>query len=71
MKVAFVFGDDWNAIYVDGILFYEGHDSTPPHIIDLFKYRFENIEMVELAADENWLIEEGGYPTNLEDCKFS
>lgn len=54
-----------------GFFFMKGMILLPPHIIDLFKYRFENIEMVELAADENWLIEEGGYPTNLEDCKFS
>lgn len=59
----YVFGDDWNALYIEGELVYEGHD-TFPHTYRMF------FDVEEKEADLDWLMEQGRYPKFISEVVF-
>jgi hypothetical protein len=56
----YVSGDDWNALYKDGVLAHEGHSSIDHEYLFILQ-----IPSVEASLD--WLMEEGRYPQELKD----
>lgn len=61
-KITYVFGDDWEGVYLDGELVAEGHRIT---LREFAKLLGHDIEVVE--ADEGWLGDLGNLPNNLTD----
>ena len=59
----FVFGDDWSALYEDGVLVHQGHEILP------FSYS-EALGVARLTADYEWLLERGDFPERLIDVKI-
>jgi hypothetical protein len=68
MGIVHVSCDDWNALYIDGKLFREGHSI---HMEDWF----DAIETLtggrpqSVEADDEWLLALGSYPKALADVK--
>lgn len=63
-KIVIVNGDDWQGIYINGKLYYEGH-SIPNHIVlEALDAPYETTE-----CDSNWLEECGNLPKNLEEVR--
>jgi hypothetical protein len=63
-QIAFVDGDDWEGLYLNGKLVKEGHNIRTD---DLLCYLGFDAEY--LYADDEWLAEQGRLPENLEDVK--
>lgn len=63
-RFVYVSGDDWNGLYENGELVYEGHDTFPHTYRDFF-------EVGEMEADLDWLMEEGRFPQQLKDVVFA
>jgi hypothetical protein len=64
MKVAIVTGDDWQGIYVDGILRDESRGLRPIDVLDALGIGYQEVD-----ADLDWLADEGGLPKQLADVK--
>ena len=65
-KIVIVSGDDWQGIYIDGQLKYEGHSIRPMDIFEVLGINHEQFE-----CDFEWLEERGRLPKNLEEVKAS
>lgn len=63
MKLTLVWADDWEALYVDGVLKTQGHSLSPSHIFEA-----TGLDCEELEAERN---EFGDYDftNNLSDMK--
>ena len=64
MKVTIVTGDDWQGIYIDGVLKDESHGLRPCDVLDAVGITYR-----EIAADLDWLADEGSLPEQLSDVK--
>jgi len=64
-KFHFVYGDDWEGLYIDGKLVTEGHAITVEEFAEII-----GVEFNESFADIDWLQEEGSLPEKLEDVKL-
>jgi hypothetical protein len=62
--VGFVSCDDWQGLYINGKLVEQGHHIR---IDDLLQHL--GIECREIHPDDDWLVERGSLPENLEDVK--
>lgn len=69
MNITYVYGDDWNALYVDGKLFSDGHDILISTVIEAISQKLPlyNIKYKQVECDLNWLESVGCYPEKLED----
>jgi hypothetical protein len=56
---------DWEGLYVDGVLFSEGHSLSSREVLSA-----AGIKLEEKNAAEGWLEEQGCLPTKLKDVKF-
>jgi len=65
-KVVYVSGDDWDGLYVDGKLVAQGHSLPVTTIL-----RECGVDYEMRSADEGQLREDGDYPTDIKDAKFT
>ena len=63
-QAAFVRGDDWEGLYLQGKLVEEGHRVR---MEEIFRHLGVQVEFIE--ADEAWLCERGRLPEDLKDVK--
>lgn len=61
-KFVYVDGDDWNGLYEDGKLIWQGHSTHPQELLELV-----GIDVDFKEADGDWLCERGHLPEELED----
>jgi hypothetical protein len=64
MNIDIVSGDDWEGLYVDGVLVYESHTLTVGRVL-----RGIGVEFTYVAPDPQWLEERGSLPDRLDDVK--
>lgn len=64
MKVVFAYADDWEGLYVDGILRCEGHSIQIEYAL-----KAVGVVMESIRPDQEWLEENGSLPVNLSDVK--
>jgi hypothetical protein len=71
MKIVHVTADDWDGIYIDGTLHFEGHCIPEEVWKDLIKRAFSTLGgwIETVRADEEELIEAGNYPKKIKDLK--
>lgn len=62
--VRIVYGDDWQGLYINGELAFEGHRIDPVHALECLGF---NVPCIE--ADPVWLEEEMRLPKQLSDVK--
>lgn len=58
--ITFVFGSDWEGMYINGKLAVEGHRLDQSHILTAL-----GIDYDYKAADDEWLWERGSLPVSL------
>jgi hypothetical protein len=63
-KVAFVDGDDWQGVYIDGKLQEQGHHIRIDELLRLL-----GIDGEQIYADDDWLAKRGGLPPDLDEVK--
>lgn len=63
-QITFVYGDDWEGLYVNGRLEAQGHAVSRREILSALGYSFEEVE-----ADLEWLHDEGELPPRLSDVQ--
>lgn len=61
-KFSYVDGDDWNGLYKDGKLIWQGHNITTYRLLELI-----GAEVDYKEADGDWLMDRGDLPVKLED----
>jgi hypothetical protein len=66
-KLTHAFGDDWSALYLDGVLKEEGHDFYVEDIATLFIENRSIVEFERINVCMDWLAEAGAYPESLAD----
>lgn len=54
--------DDWEGLYVDGILWAEDHSISSETLLKAL-----GIEIEHITVDADWLYERGNLPNNLEE----
>lgn len=64
MNIAFVDGDDWQGLYLDGKLVLENHSLYSIEVLEALKIKFKYIE-----ADGDWMMENGHLPEKLSQVK--
>lgn len=64
--VVIVSGDNWEGIYINGVLITEGHDLTAGDALASI-----GIHYSELGADAEWLNAEGSLPSFLKDVQLA
>lgn len=62
MRVTYVYGDDWDGVYIDGELRWEGHSISPMELLELV-----GIAPKSITADYDWLCEHANLPKLLKD----
>lgn len=67
LNVDFVKGDDWEAVYVLGKLWEEGHHIDWPYIL---KNHVVHISRI-YYADLTWLNDRGSFPSSLSEVVFA
>ena len=63
-KITIAYADDWEGIYIDGVLAYENHSISLSDI-----QSFVDLGIDSIPVDTNWLEERGNLPINMEDIK--
>ncbi|TSC89542.1 MAG: hypothetical protein G01um10143_32 [Parcubacteria group bacterium Gr01-1014_3] len=63
-KIVIVNGDDWHGLYVNGKLYYEGHEIPTDIIFKALKVPYKAID-----CDLPWLIKNGRFPADLKQVK--
>lgn len=70
MNVKIVHGDDWEALYVNDLLYREDHKIEPS---DICRAIINFDAQREFSYDEVWrnpIDEDNGYPVHYEDLKY-
>lgn len=65
-KITIIEGDEWTGVYVNGKLKYQNDHVELKHVLKSIGIKSE-----VKYADLEWLGQEGVFPHNLKDCKFS
>lgn len=66
-KLVLVNGDDWEGIYINGELFYEGHSIPTDVMVDVIMSNKFFTSYVSASVDSEWLEDNGGLPLYLKD----
>ena len=61
-EFTYVDGDDWNGLYKDGELIWQGHSLSTYQV-----FKFLGIALDMKAADGDWLYDKGNLPQYLKD----
>ena len=64
MKICIVYGDDWEGLYIDGILHIQAHTITVHHLASAL-----HVKLTTKAADQEWLEWLGRFPIELSEVK--
>jgi hypothetical protein len=64
-QIVIAYGDDWEGLYVDGVLAEEGHSISVHHFCKAL-----GIDLEQKAVDTDWLEKGGRLPDRFEDVKF-
>ena len=72
MKISLVHGDDWQGLFINGILVTEGHRVTVEEAITAISERLvrQDIQFESLEANYKWLEDRGGFTEKLEKVKL-
>lgn len=60
-KATFVYGEDWEGVYIDGKLLEDGHSINPRDLLSNLGYQIESFDV-----NQQWL-EDNGLPKHLEN----
>jgi len=63
-RLTLVRGDDWEGLYLDGKLIWQGHTLESDVLLDLLQ-----IENNTIWANLDWLHEQGGLPEELAEVR--
>lgn len=63
-KITFVQADDWEGLYINGVLVCEEHSICVEHLLSALK-----IPATTIQADYDWLVARGRLPEKLSDVK--
>lgn len=67
-RLTFVNGDDWQGLYLNGILMYEGHSIPSYAYGDIINETVGGIqEYIALEVDYDWMTHNGVLPGYLSD----
>ena len=73
MKVSIVRGEDWEALYINGILKNENHSIMTERALEILEEAFNGslytLEVEAIQADDKWLSKRGNMPMSLKDVK--
>jgi hypothetical protein len=69
MKITFVDGDDWEALYIDGECVTQGHRIEARELAEILSKRF-GFEWDSGEADQEWLEDRGSFPKFLDQVLF-
>lgn len=65
IKIVIVNADDWQGLYINGVLKFENHSID----LDVFA-KFAGVELEEKWCNDDWLSERGRLPDRLDDVCF-
>lgn len=66
MDITIACSDDWQGLYVDGELVYQGHEVSVRTLFHFLSIDL-NVKFSEIDVDFSWLEEEMTLPEKLED----
>ena len=73
MQVSVVRGEDWEALYINGILKNENHSIMTERTLEILEEAFNGslytLEVEVIQADDKWLSKRGNMPMSLKDVK--
>ena len=73
MQVSVVRGEDWEALYINGILKNENHSIMTERALEILEEAFNGspytLEVEVIQADDKWLSKRGNMPMSLKDVK--
>lgn len=70
VRIIRVLADDWEGIYVNGILEEQGHSVAFGRLMQIIEHRTVT-HWVTLEVDPDWIEDEAGeLPPRLEDCNL-
>jgi hypothetical protein len=71
-NLTLIIGDDWEGIYHDGLLIYEGHEVQRRELVNLMKsHETFNVEFKALNdMGIDWLHEEGSLPEYISGIPY-
>lgn len=71
IKVVFADGDDWQGLYIDGVLRIENHRLDVVdllHVVKLYVKGPFDVECKEVCCD--WIEDRGSFPRNISEVQF-
>lgn len=73
MELVIVNGDDWEGLYINGVLVTEGHSISNRELAEAIIERLPrlNISYECKEADIDWLHDRGSLPEKLEKVKLN
>jgi hypothetical protein len=57
---------DWEGLFVNGQLVFEGHSISWWQALDALKIEYETLE-----ADDEWMMDHGSFPNRLSKVKLA
>lgn len=76
-RVVFARGDDWEGLYLDGILVEEGHSIQPEEALRKILSHYpvnesflQSNDVVVIDIDLDWIESQGSLPSVLSDVKM-
>jgi hypothetical protein len=66
-QIVYVRGDDWEGVYVNGILKVEGHDTHNELRDIILGMAGDVVDFKMMDADLDWLEEVGNLPKSIDD----
>lgn len=69
MRIVLLEVDDWQALYVDGLLHEENHSLNISYILEALAKKFEKGKDFTFEAYMNEEVEEAYYPEKLEEVE--
>lgn len=64
-EVVITRGDDWEGLYIDGVLYYQGHSITAYEVLLALQIPHKSVEV-----NVDWLEVYGEYPVYFRDVVF-
>jgi|WetSurSiteA1Bulk_404760.scaffolds.fasta_scaffold01607_9 hypothetical protein len=68
-SLVLVLGDDWEGLYADGKLFTANHEIPIRSVFDALQKLGIKIKTEISSCNNDWLEENGCFPTNLSNVK--
>jgi hypothetical protein len=71
VNVVFIDGEDWQGLYIRGVLVDQGSSLCWPYVIEQFLVKKTIGTFDQWCPDEGWLQKRGVLPTLLKDVKLA